>query len=61
MSYRRYSKCCGTVTKIDALRYKEQDTLPSAFRLAAVACSAWNYNNGSQDYALEAMQNAESL
>ena len=29
--------------------------------LAAVACSAWNYNNGFQDYALDAMQHAESL
>jgi hypothetical protein len=47
--------------EVDALTDKERDALPDAFRLAAVACSAWNYNNGFQDYALDAMQHAESL
>lgn len=47
--------------EVDGLTDKERDALPDAVRLAAVACSAWNYNNGSQDYALEAMQHAESL
>jgi Ser/Thr protein kinase RdoA (MazF antagonist) len=47
--------------EVDALTNKERDALPDAFRLAAVACSAWNYNNGFQDYALDAMQHAESL
>ena len=47
--------------EVDALTDKERDALPDMVRLAAVACSAWNYNNGSQDYALEAMQHAESL
>ena len=43
--------------EVDALTHKERD----AFRLATVACSAWSYNNGFQDYALDAMQHAESL
>jgi Ser/Thr protein kinase RdoA (MazF antagonist) len=47
--------------EIDALTDKERDALPDAFRLAVVACSAWNYNHGFQDYALDAMQHAESL
>ena len=47
--------------EVGALTDKERDALPNAFRLAAVACSAWNYNNGFQDYALDAMQHAESL
>ena len=47
--------------EVDALTDKERDALPDAFRLATVACSAWNYNNGFQDYALDAMQHAESL
>jgi Ser/Thr protein kinase RdoA (MazF antagonist) len=47
--------------EVDALADKERDELPNAVRLAAVACSAWNYNNGSQDYALAAMQHAKSL
>jgi Ser/Thr protein kinase RdoA (MazF antagonist) len=47
--------------EVDALTDKERDALPDAGRLAAVACSAWNHNNGSQDYALDAMQHAESL
>jgi Ser/Thr protein kinase RdoA (MazF antagonist) len=47
--------------EVDALTDNERDALPDAFRLATVACSAWNYNNGFQDYALEAMQHAESL
>ena len=47
--------------EVDALTDKERHALPDAFRLAAVACSAWNYNNGFQDYALDAMQHAESL
>jgi hypothetical protein len=47
--------------EVDALTHKERDALPDAFRLATVACSAWSYNNGFQDYALDAMQHAESL
>ena len=47
--------------EVDDLTDKEQDALPNAFRLAAVACSAWHYNNGFQDYALDAMQHAESM
>jgi Ser/Thr protein kinase RdoA (MazF antagonist) len=47
--------------EVGALTDKERDALPNAFRLAAVACSAWHYNNGFQDYALDAMQHAESL
>ena len=47
--------------EVDALTGKERDALPDTVRLAAVACSAWNYNNGSQDYAVEAMHHAESL
>jgi Ser/Thr protein kinase RdoA (MazF antagonist) len=47
--------------EVDALTDKERDALPDAFRLATVACSAWSYNNGFQDYALDAMQHAESL
>jgi Ser/Thr protein kinase RdoA (MazF antagonist) len=47
--------------EVDALTGKERDALPDAFRLAAVACSAWHYNHGFQDYALDAMQHAESL
>jgi Ser/Thr protein kinase RdoA (MazF antagonist) len=47
--------------EVDALTDNERDALLDAFRLAAVACSAWNYNNGFQDYALDAMQHAESL
>jgi hypothetical protein len=47
--------------EVEALTDKERDALLDAFRLAAVACSAWNYNNGFQDYALDAMQQAESL
>jgi Ser/Thr protein kinase RdoA (MazF antagonist) len=46
---------------VKALTEKEREGLPNAVRLAAVGCSAWNYNNGSQDYAREAMQHAESL
>jgi Ser/Thr protein kinase RdoA (MazF antagonist) len=47
--------------EVDALTDKERDALPDAFRLATAACSAWHYNNGFQDYALDAMQHAESL
>lgn len=47
--------------EVDTLKIKERDALPDAFRLAVVACSAWHYNNGFQDYALDAMQYAESL
>ena len=47
--------------EVDALTDKERDALPDAFRLAVVACSAWHYNNGFQEYALDAMQHAESL
>jgi hypothetical protein len=47
--------------EVNALTDKERDALPDAFRLAVVACSAWNYNHGFQDYALDAMQHAESL
>jgi Ser/Thr protein kinase RdoA (MazF antagonist) len=47
--------------ELDALTDKERDALPDAFRLAAVACLGWNYNHGFQDYALDAMQHAESL
>lgn len=47
--------------EIDTLTYKERDALPYAFRLAAVACSAWHYNHGFQDYALDTMQHAETL
>ena len=47
--------------EVGALTHKERDALPDAFRLATVACSAWSYNNGFQDYALDAMQHAESL
>ena len=47
--------------EVDVLTDKERDALPDAFRLAVVACSAWNYNNGFQDYALDAMQHGESL
>jgi Ser/Thr protein kinase RdoA (MazF antagonist) len=47
--------------EIDALTDKERDAFPDAFRLAVVACSAWHFNHGFQDYALDAMQHAESL
>jgi Ser/Thr protein kinase RdoA (MazF antagonist) len=47
--------------EVEALSDKELEALPDAFRLAAVACSAWHHNNGFQDYALDAMQHAESL
>jgi Ser/Thr protein kinase RdoA (MazF antagonist) len=47
--------------EVDALTDEERAALPDAFRLAVVACSAWHYNNGFQDYALDAMQRAESL
>ena len=47
--------------EVGALTDSERDALLDAFRLAVVACSAWNYNNGFQDYALDAMQHAESL
>jgi Ser/Thr protein kinase RdoA (MazF antagonist) len=47
--------------EVDTLKVKERDALPDAFRLAVVACSAWHYNNGFQDYSVDAMQYAESL
>jgi Ser/Thr protein kinase RdoA (MazF antagonist) len=47
--------------EVQALEEKERDALPDAFRLAVVACSAWHYNNGFQDYALDALQYAASL
>jgi Ser/Thr protein kinase RdoA (MazF antagonist) len=34
--------------EVEALTDKERDALLDAFRLATVACSAWNYNNGFQ-------------
>jgi hypothetical protein len=47
--------------EVDALTQGELDHLTAAYRHVAVACALWNYENGSQEYALKAFASAENL
>ena len=47
--------------QVDELTYGELHHLTAAYQHVAVACALWNYDNGFQEYALEALASAEDL
>ena len=47
--------------EVDALMQEELDHLTAAYRHVAVACALWEYESGSQEYALAAFASAENL